>query len=74
MFADDTKVGQDVSDPGGRQDLQEMLDRLWRWVSEWGMAFNVEKCHVVHFGRKNPHHKYSMNGKELVESEYEKDV
>jgi len=38
------------------------------------MAFNVEKCHVVHFGRRNPHHKYSMNSRELEESETEKDV
>jgi len=73
MFADDTKVGQDVSEPGGTQELQETLDKLWKWVSDWGMAFNVEKCHVVHFGIRNPHHKYSMNGRELEESEIEKD-
>jgi len=53
MFADDTKVGQDVSEPGGCEELQSTLNKLWKWVIDWGMAFNVEKCHVMHFGRQN---------------------
>jgi len=74
MFADDTKVGQDVSVPGGAEDLQRTIDNLWRWVSDWGMAFNVDKCHVMHFGSRNPKNKYFMNGRVLAETELEKDV
>jgi len=74
MFADDTKVGQDVSETEGSEELQNTLNRLWKWVTDWGMAFNVEKCHVMYFGRNNVKHKYKMDGRELEESAKEKDV
>jgi len=74
MFADDTKVGQDVSETEGSDELQNTLNRLWKWVNDWGMAFNVDKCHVMHFGRNNVKHKYKMDGRELEESAREKGV
>jgi len=74
MFADDTKVGQDVSGADGCEELQNTLNRLWKWVTDWGMAFNVEKCHVMHFGKNNSKHKYEMDGRVLEESAKEKDV
>jgi len=74
MFADDTKVGQVVESEEERQQLQETLERLVEWTKRWGMAFNVEKCHVMHVGRNNAHHQYSMNGKELKRTVCERDV
>jgi len=74
MFADDTKVGQDVSKIEGSEELQNTLNRLWKWVNDWGMAFNVDKCHVMHFGRSNIKNKYKMDGRELEKTTTEKDV
>ena len=38
------------------------------------MSFNVDKCHVLHVGRSNPGQKYFMAGKELAETDTEKDI
>ena len=73
-FADDTKVGKVISGEEDRKKLQEALDQLWRWADRWEMRFNVEKCHVLHLGRHNPRHKYTMNGIQLEVSEKEKDI
>ena len=37
-----------------RDKFQAMLDSLAQWSADWQMLFNVEKCHVMHAGRKNP--------------------
>ena len=38
------------------------------------MLFNLDKCHVLHLGKSNPHHTYSINGYELSSVEEEKDL
>ena len=38
------------------------------------MAFNVDKCKVLRLGKSNPRRKYFMDGKELGETEVEKDL
>ena len=53
-FADDTKCYQIVRTQEDRARFQEMLDNLATWSSDWQMLFNVDKCHVLHVGKKNP--------------------
>ena len=38
------------------------------------MDFNVDKCNVMHIGRKNPEYKYLMNNNVLQETQQEKDL
>ena len=38
------------------------------------MDFNIDKCKVLHIGRKNEKNVYQMNGQPLVSTECEKDV
>jgi ribonucleases P/MRP protein subunit RPP40 len=73
-FADDTKVGQILEGPHSHTELQATLDRLCKWAVDWGMQFNMEKCHVMHVGRGNPNHEYSMNGTRLATTKEERDV
>ena len=73
-FADDTKVAQVIEGPDSATELQSSLDRLCNWATNWGMAFNVAKCHVMHVGRANPGYQYSMNGTVLKISEEERDI
>ena len=73
-FADDTKLGNKIVNDSDRQDLQNCLDSLFNWTVDWGMEFNVNKCSVIHFGRQNPRHEYSMNNVQLRQTESERDI
>ena len=73
-FADDTKVSQVIEGPDDAEELQGTLDRLCQWATDWGMAFNVAKCHVMHVGQNNPRHKYHMQGEALKTTEEERDI
>lgn len=73
-FADDTKGLKEIKDMKDREQLQKALDNLVRWAKDWGMKYNVDKCKIMHIGRNNPGHCYSMEGRELVKIEEEKDV
>ena len=73
-FADDTKIGQVIEGPEGAKELQETLDRLCQWAVDWGMAFNVAKCHVMHVGKNNPRYQYHMLGEALETTEEERDI
>ncbi len=73
-FADDTKVGNSARTVKDREDMQEALDRLSNWADVWGMEFNVNKCKVMYAGHNNEKHIYSMKGKQLAETEEERDI
>jgi ribonuclease P/MRP protein subunit RPP40 len=70
-FADDTKLlGSVHSQVGLRRDLE----KLCSWAEKWQMAFNVEKCKVMHIGKKNSGAKYRMGNEEIKDVEEEKDL
>ncbi len=53
-LADDTKVGQIMSNEEGRLKLQRATDNLADRAVTRGMPFNVAKCKVKHIGHDNP--------------------
>jgi len=73
-FADDTKLLGKSTDPKGVEEIREDLERLGGWAEKWQMAFNIDKCKVMHIGKKNRGAKYVMGSKELKEVEEEKDL
>ena len=41
--------------------VQEAIDLLNKWSSQWLLKLNVKKCHVVSFGRNvDKSHKYKI--------------
>ena len=64
-FADDTKVGRVVENEMQRAELQETIDKLVAWSTEWQMLFNGAKCHILHLGAKNAKFEYTMAGTKL---------
>ena len=74
MFADDTKIAHSIESEEDAKELQEDIDRLGAWATEWGMRFNVSKCKVMHLGRRNIKYQYKMEGKEIEVTEEEKDL
>ena len=73
-FADDTKIGHPITSKDSQAELQSAIDSLHEWADKWGMQFNVGKCHLLHFGRNNPGHNYTMNSQPIPETNTEKDV
>ena len=73
-FADDTKGLQEINGEEDRDKLQSTLDNLMKWAQDWGMQFNIDKCKIMHVGRNNPQHEYSMGGKILKTVDEEKDI
>jgi hypothetical protein len=73
-FADDTKLGHEVTNPKSCSELQASLDGLVKWAETWGMQFNVSKCKTMHLGRRNSKNVYTMAGEALKETEVEKDI
>jgi len=72
-FADDTKIYRTIGCSEDRKILQQDLDRLVEWSTEWQMSFNEKKCKVMHIG-KGAQHTYSMNNCNIEEVKIEKDL
>ena len=61
-FADDTKLIRCVENETDREALQSDINALITWSDDWQMAFNRDKCKVMHFGKKNENYTYTMGG------------
>ncbi|KAF7237517.1 RNA-directed DNA polymerase from mobile element jockey [Varanus komodoensis] len=73
-FADDTKTGAVATTEEQVLQIQKDLDRLGKWAGDNRMAFNVDKCKVLHLGRRNRYHKYRLGNKLLESSTCERDL
>ena len=73
-FADDTKLGHKANIEADKEVLQKALDDLCVWSDRWGMEFNVNKCKVLHLGKKNNEFEYYMNGSLLASVDQERDI
>ena len=41
--------------------IQEDINKLLQWSNTWNLYFNVSKCKVLHMGKNNPKHIYTMD-------------
>jgi len=75
-FADDTKLFRTVVNLSDHSMLQNDLDTVCEWTNRWQMKFNVSKCKVMHYGRKNTgvEPSDSMHGEPIEEVCSEKDL
>jgi hypothetical protein len=74
MFADDTKIFNTIKSTDDITLIQEDINNLLKWSHTWQLPFNVNKCKVLHFGKNNPQHTYTMGDQELTNDTSEKDV
>lgn len=64
LFADDCLLYRPIHSDQDRVALQEDLNALENWASEWGMRFNAKKCYIMHIAPKRLRHihMYSLCG------------
>ncbi|KAI8510470.1 hypothetical protein Bbelb_113860 [Branchiostoma belcheri] len=64
LFADDTKVyaaAQECEENSHSECLQADLGKLQEWSERMQMRFHPDKCKVLHLGKNNPRHEYTMS-------------
>ena len=79
LLADDTKTYQRIDTEESAQEenqkeMQERIDRITRWASDWRMVINPKKSKVMHLGKNNPGLSYNVNGTEIETVSIEKDI
>ena len=60
--ADDTKLFRKTKEIGGKQKIQDDIDKLVRSSEKWQMLFNFGKCKCLHTGPGNTGMNYEMGG------------
>lgn len=73
-FADDTKLANLARNSDDQKQMQKAIDDLVIWSKKWGMAFNKDKCKVMHCGSNNPRYNYTMENQTLSSTDEEKDI
>ena len=73
-FADDTKIANTVVSQEQAKEMQNNLDKLSDWAKTWQMNFNTDKCKVLHIGHRNEKIDYSLDGRQLENTEKENDL
>jgi len=61
LFADDVKIYVSIGDVNNIDTLQTGLTALCAWASTWQLTISVGKCAVLHLGKNNSLHSYSIN-------------
>lgn len=72
FYADDTKI---YCNPClEHHNLLDDLKTLEKWISEWQLTLNPDKCTVLHIGPNNPNIPYSLNGTTVKAVSEQKDL
>ena len=54
--------------------MHNSLDSALKWCNDWQVLFNLSICKVLHVGKNNLKHQYSMDGLPLDHVTDEKDL
>nr|XP_047127752.1 uncharacterized protein LOC124808609 [Hydra vulgaris] len=60
LYADDTKIISVIKEHNDLANMQNDIDLLTEWSNVWLMDFNINKCSVMHIGRKNINYNYTI--------------
>ena len=66
LYADDAKLyGCPETD---QNPIQDNLDTVAVFISDWQLKINAEKCHVLHMGHSNQRITYTINGTAIAQA------
>ena len=71
-FADDTKASNQILSL--EDSIRSSIDSICCLTKDWDVTFNCARCGVMHLGKNNPKHKYTINNTVLNETTSEKDL
>ena len=67
-FADDTKIGRQISFDREATVLLGELTRMPEWAVKWQIDFNINKCSTLYIGKCNTGNKYTQDGVDIDKS------
>jgi hypothetical protein len=73
-FADDLKMLGRVATKEDIEQVRRDVDKLVEWSEDWQLSFNLDKCKVMHIGKRNGKCRYEMDGNEIKQVREEKDL
>jgi ribonuclease P/MRP protein subunit RPP40 len=69
MYADDTKIISVIKTQNDSEALQSDLNLLLEWSDKWLYKFNIDKCKIMHGGKKNLKNDCILDVKSLLKTE-----
>ena len=60
LYADNTKLYKAIKAAANAQSLQEDLDKLNSWMSNWLMEINMDKSYKLMIGKPTIHYEYRL--------------
>ena len=73
LFADDLKLYSSYELDSGNL-LQNALDKLVKWSSDWQLSLNPLKSNVLYLGKNNGNSVYTINNVEITSSDLVRDL
>lgn len=74
MYADDIKVYASSLIPDYQNCLQNAIDCVNEWSIAWELPLSIQKCNVLHIGKRNLYFDYVCNGVSLTRVSVAKDL
>ena len=74
LFADDGKAVGEISSNNGTVDIQADLDAIAEWSEVNQLPLSLPKCCCIHYGKKNPNHKYTIGSQEMISTVEHEDL
>ena len=65
LFADDAKLFRTVSDTDQAALMQQDINQIISYFSDWQLKVNPSKCELLHLGVRNQRHNYSIDGEQV---------
>ena len=61
LFADDTKLYSEIKETADRTALQEDINKIVTWTSNWLMKLNIDKCKHMEIGNITNNSSYTLD-------------
>ena len=73
LFADDTKIFEQITGEDDIRSLQQDIDGMNRWSEKWLLKFHPDKCKIMNIGSENQN-QYQIGNSALEHIQEEKDL